>query len=268
MPAGVGVLGAEGGAERIDLRQREAVRLDVQLSGDGEEGLAPEEVLREVDPALGCAGQIHQVQRGDAKQFPRPLRVRRRDDGCVHPDEAVVVKEAMDRLGDGVAHTRHRADHVRARPQMGDLAQELERVRLRLNGIGVGVLDPADHFDRAGLHFERLPLGGRWHDGAGGFHRASGGQTQHLIRVVGKRVGRHHLDRMEAGAVGHVDEGDAGLRIAPRAHPALDGDGRVLRRPARENLCTGKGSHLKPHSREALIYSHMRDRFPKSTKRR
>ena len=52
MPAGVGVLGAEGGAERIDLRQRHAVGLDVELSGDGEESLAAEEVLREIDLAL------------------------------------------------------------------------------------------------------------------------------------------------------------------------------------------------------------------------
>ncbi len=41
------------------------------------------------------------------------------------------------------------ADHVGARPQMRDLAQELERVRLRLDRIGVGVVDPADHLDRA-----------------------------------------------------------------------------------------------------------------------
>ncbi len=48
MPAGVGVLRAERRAEGVDLRQREAVALDVQLPRDGEERLAAEEVLREV----------------------------------------------------------------------------------------------------------------------------------------------------------------------------------------------------------------------------
>ena len=38
--AGVAVLGAERRAERVDLRQRQAVGLDVELAADGEERLA------------------------------------------------------------------------------------------------------------------------------------------------------------------------------------------------------------------------------------
>ena len=48
-----------------------------------------------------------------------------------------------------VAHARHGADHVGARPQVRDLAQELHRVRLGLDRIGVRVVDPADDLDRA-----------------------------------------------------------------------------------------------------------------------
>jgi hypothetical protein len=54
------------------------------------------------------------------------------------------VEEAVDRLGDRVAHARQRADHVGARAQVRDLAQELERVRLGLDRIRVGIVDPAD----------------------------------------------------------------------------------------------------------------------------
>ena len=43
--AGVAVLGAEGRAEGVDLRQRQAVGLDVELAADGQERLLAEEVL-------------------------------------------------------------------------------------------------------------------------------------------------------------------------------------------------------------------------------
>ena len=110
----------------------------------------------------------------------------------------MVVKKAMDSLRDGVTYARHGANDVGARPQMRDLAQKLERVRFRLNRVGVGVLHPAEYLDRAGLHLEGLPLRRRGNDRAGGFDRAAGGQTQNFIRVIGKRVGRHDLNRMEA----------------------------------------------------------------------
>ena len=76
MPAGVGIFRAKGGAEGVNLGQRQAIALDVQLSGDGQEGLAPEEILREVDLALGGSRQAHQVQGRNAKQLARTFRVR------------------------------------------------------------------------------------------------------------------------------------------------------------------------------------------------
>jgi hypothetical protein len=124
-----------------------------------------------------------------------------------------------------------------------DLAQELERVRLRLDRVGVRILHPADHFHSGGLHLERLPLGRRGHDGAGGLDRAAGGQPQDLVGVVGQRVRGDDLDRVEAGAIGDVHEGDARLRVASRADPALDGDGSVLRCAAREDVGAGERKH-------------------------
>src|SRR5689334_24569333 len=132
MAAGIRVLRAERRAERIDLRHRHAIGFDVELSGDGEERLAPEEVLAEVNFALGRARQIHEVERRDAEQLAGAFRIRSGDDRRIDPEKAMLVEETMDRLCDGVAHACDGADHVGARAQMRDLPEELERVRLWL----------------------------------------------------------------------------------------------------------------------------------------
>jgi hypothetical protein len=53
--AGVRLLGAEGRAERIDLGQRQAVRLDIELARDRQERLAAKEILREIESGAGSA---------------------------------------------------------------------------------------------------------------------------------------------------------------------------------------------------------------------
>jgi hypothetical protein len=101
-------------------------------------------------------------------------------------------------LRDRVADAADRADDVGARPEVRHFAQELQRVRLRLDRIRVRIVDPADDFERARLHLERLTLGGRRNDHAGRLDRAAGGEPRDLARIVGQRVRRHHLHRMEA----------------------------------------------------------------------
>ncbi len=233
--AGVGVLGAERRPEGVDLGEREAVGLDVELPRHCQERLAAEEVLAEIDLARRRARQVGEIERRDAEQRAGAFRVGRGDDRRVDPEEAVLVEEAMDRLRQRVPHPRRRADHVGARPQMRHLAQKLHRVRLRLDRIGIRVVDPADHLDRARLHLERLALGRRRHDRAGRLDGAAGGDFQDLVGVIRQRVRRDHLQRMERRSVGQVHEGNAGLRVAPGAHPAFDRHRRVLRRLAGED---------------------------------
>jgi hypothetical protein len=196
--AGVGVLGAKSRAERIDLGERQAVGLDIELARHGQEGFAAEKVLGEVDLAVRRARQIGEVEGRDAKQGPCPLGVGRGDDGRVDPEKSVVVEKAMDRLGERVAHPCRGADHIGARAQMGDLAQEFHAVRLGLDRIAVRIVDPADDLNGGRLHLERLSLGGRRHDHAGRCDGAAGGELLNLVGVVGQRIGRHHLDGMEA----------------------------------------------------------------------
>src|SRR5262249_16060343 len=96
--AGVRVLCPERWPERVDLGEREAVRLHVELARHGQEGLAAEEVLREVYRALRRAGQGGEIERGYPKQRARPLGVGRGDDRRIHPEKAVLVEEPMNRL--------------------------------------------------------------------------------------------------------------------------------------------------------------------------
>ena len=100
VPARVGVLGAKRGPERVDLRQREAIGLDVELPRHGEKRLAPEEVLREVDLALRGAWQVRKIERRDAEERARAFRIGGGDDRRVDPQEPLLVEEAVDRLGD------------------------------------------------------------------------------------------------------------------------------------------------------------------------
>ena len=72
MPAGVGVLGAERRPERVDLGEREAVGLDVELARHRQERLAAEEILGEIDPALRRARQVGEIERRDPEQRTRP----------------------------------------------------------------------------------------------------------------------------------------------------------------------------------------------------
>ncbi len=235
MPASLATMPFSTRSEGIDLGEREAIGLDVQLARDGQERLAPEEVLREVDLTL-LHWEISHIERGYAEQRSRSFRIRAGDDRRIHPQEAVLAEEAVDRLRHRVPHARRGGDDVRARAQVRHLAQELERVGLGLDRIVVGVFDPADDAHRGCLHLEGLPFRRRRHDAARRLHGAAGGKTHDLVRVVGQRIRRHHLHGMERRAVRQVDEGNPRLRVAPGAHPAAEGDRTVFRRTSGQDI--------------------------------
>jgi len=49
VPARIGVLGSEGGAEGVDVAERERGDLGLELPRNREEGFAPEKILPEID---------------------------------------------------------------------------------------------------------------------------------------------------------------------------------------------------------------------------
>ena len=146
----VRVLGAERRAERVDLAQRQAVRLDVELAGDGEERLACRRSpcgnrSRPCRRAAGWRGRAS--TRGTSGPAPSASEVVMI--GVLTQKKPFSVEVAVDRLAMRVAHARDRAEQVGARAQVRDLAQELQRVLLGLDRIGFRIVDPADDFDRA-----------------------------------------------------------------------------------------------------------------------
>src|SRR5271165_5428140 len=91
----------------------------------------------------GVRGRLARSKVDTREQCPGALRVGRGDDRRIDPEKAVLVEKPMDRLRQGVSHPRRRRNHVRPRPQMRHLTQELERVRLRLDRIRIWVVHPA-----------------------------------------------------------------------------------------------------------------------------
>ena len=180
VPGGVGVLGAEGRAEGVDVLQGQAVALHVQLAGYGEEGLLAEEVLAEVHRLVA----VDEFQGGDPEQLARAFAVRGGDDGRVHPLEASALQETVHGHGDGVAHPGDGAEGVGARAQVGNGAQVFEGVPLLGDRVVLRVVHPAEHFHALGLNLPVLALAAGLDQGAADANGAAGADLEDLRFVV------------------------------------------------------------------------------------
>ncbi|VGP53840.1 hypothetical protein SB00610_02579 [Klebsiella quasipneumoniae subsp. similipneumoniae] len=107
----------------------------------------------------------------------------------------------MQRLRQGVTHAGNRADQVGARTQVGHFTQILDAVALGRHRISVRVFHPAGHFHVGRLDLKALTLALGSHDFTGDNHRATGGQTQHFLIVIGQRIINNGLYRIKAGTV-------------------------------------------------------------------
>ena len=218
---GVGILGAERGAEGVNVAERHSEVLGVELAGDGQARLLAEKVLAVIDLAVGRSRRVLQIQRRDLEHLARALAVRAGDDGGVDVDEAAAREELVHGVGRRASHTERRGEEVRARAQMLNGAQIFDAVALFLQGIvgGGHALD----LNLCCLDFERLLGLGRQHDGAAHDERGA-----HVLRgdllIIRKRIRIHHdLQIAEARAVVQLDESE-GLHIADGLRPAAYGD--------------------------------------------
>jgi hypothetical protein len=128
------------------------------LAADGQVGLAAKEILAEIDAVLFIAGRVLQIQGGDAEHLAGPLAVAAGDDRRVHIDEAALLQEAVDGVGQQAPDPENGHEGVGARPQMGDGAQELEGVAFFLQRVIER--GEADRFDGRGFQLEGLAGGG------------------------------------------------------------------------------------------------------------
>ena len=132
---GVGILRAEGGTEGVDVAERHSVGLTLELSRDGEVRALAEEVLRKIDVSVLGAGQVLEIQRGDAEHLASALTVGARDQGRVHIDEAAGMEEIVNGEGDLAAHAEDGGEKIRPRAKICLLPQEFHGMPFRLEGI-------------------------------------------------------------------------------------------------------------------------------------
>ena len=199
--AGVGVFGAEGWAEGVDFRQCAGIGLAVQLAGYGQERLFTKEVFIEVDFALIVTRQVFQIQRRHAEHFAGAFGIGSGDQRGGNPEEALFVEESVQRLRQGMTHASYRANQVGARTQVRYFTQILDAVALGRHRVGVRVFHPAGDFHAGRLDLKALTLALGSHDFTGDNHRATGGQTQHFLIVIGQRIINNGLYRIKAGTV-------------------------------------------------------------------
>ena len=224
MARGVGVFGAEGGAEGVNVAECHGEVLGVELAGDGQAGLLAEEVLGIVDLAVLGLGDVFKIERRDLEHLARALAVGAGDDGGVDVGEAAALEELMHREGRSGAHAEGRVEEVRARAEMLDGAQELDAVALLLQGI-VRRGRTLDR-DLGRLELKRLLGLGREHDLADDDERRADVLGGDLL-IVGENVRVHDdLQVAEAGAVVELDEAE-GLEVADGLGPAADGHGHA-----------------------------------------
>ena len=223
----IALLGAEGGAEGVDIAQRHGHSLGLQLAGNRQVDRALEEVLRVVNAALVIAGHIVEVQRCDLEHLAGTLAVRAGENRRMHVGEAALMEELVQGKGRLTAHAERRVEGVGARAQMGHRAQIVHAHLLLLQRVVAAA--GAQHGDGIGVDFKRLLSIGGQHQRAGdlkaGIQAALGN-----LGIVGELVSlKNNLNRLIAAAVRQRDKADI-FRIAHSFGPAADGDlGAVCR---------------------------------------
>ncbi len=202
---GVAVLGAEGGAEGVDLAQRGGAELAFELAADGEGGELAEEVLLPVDGAVLLAGRVLGVEGRDVEHLAGTLAVAGGDERRVEVEEAALVEEGVDGHGHVVAQTHDGAEGVGAQAQVAYLAQELHAVSLLLQWVGVGVGLAVDD-DALGLHLDGLAASLALHQLALHADAGTGGDAAQLFLELLWVC--DDLDIVDDGAVVDGKEGD------------------------------------------------------------
>ena len=221
MARGIGVFGTERGAERVDAAQRQRAQLAFELARHGEVARFAEEILRIIDRALLGPRQVVQIERRHLEHRTGALAVRSRDDRSMEIVETVVVEILVDGIGHGVTDAEHRAERVRARTQVGDVAQELQRMSLLLQGIALGIGRAVD-LDLFGLHLDALPRARRCDQTAIDADAGTRGDGFELLLGDLRQID-HHLYIIYARPVVQGDDRHV-LVSALGAHPTFDDD--------------------------------------------
>ena len=217
----VGIFGAEGGAEGVNVGKCRGEDLGFKLAGDGEKRFLGEEVLGGVDGAVLGLGRLSEIERRDAEHVARAFGIAGGDDGRVDVAEGFFLEELVDGVGESAAHAEDGAEKIGARAEVGDFAEEFEGVAFFLERVGrIGF---TENFEFLGDDFPFLALTLGGHEFAVDGDRGAGAGAGHG-GVVGQGGVDDDLDAFQAGAIVQLDEGK-GFGVAAGADPALEKDG-------------------------------------------
>ena len=223
MPASVGVLCPKGGTEGIDPIQRQRVGLGVELSADRQECGLAEEVLAVIHLSPIEPRCPRRIQTGHLKHLTSTLRIAGGDERRMDVEEVTLLEELMGCIRERIANTRDGTDGVRARSEMRDLSQVLERDSLLLEGVVVRICEPK-YLNVGRLDFHGLALAGRLGEDADDSRRRSDRQAQHIRLVIRQITVGDDLQAAETGSIVQFDEREPALRVTARPHPPGDSD--------------------------------------------
>ena len=136
--------------------KRAGERLGFELSADRQVSRAREKILRVIDLAIRAPRRILRIDRRDAKQFARAFAIAAGDDRRVDVNETALLEKLVNGESQPAADAENRAEEIRARAQMRDLAQELRRVSLFLERIGL--VRRADDFNLVATTSQLCPF--------------------------------------------------------------------------------------------------------------
>ena len=217
----VALLGAEGGAEGVNIAQRHRHGLGLQLAGNGQVDRALEEVLRIVNTALVVAGDIVEVEGRDLEHLTGALAVRAGKNRRMHVGKAVLMEELVQGKRRLAAHAERRVEGVGAGAQVGHGAQVIHAHFLFLQRIITAA--GAKHRDLVGVDLKGL-LGARGHDQRAGDLKARVQAALGDLGIVGQFIRlENDLHGLTAAAVCQRDKTDL-FRIAHGFCPAADSD--------------------------------------------
>ena len=131
MPAGIGVFGAEGRAEGVDIGKRRGKQLALQLSAHGQAGLGAEEVLVPGDAPVNLR-RVVRVEGRHPEHLAGTLTVVGGNDRRMDVEETALLEEGVHRVGDTAAHAEHGPECVGPGAQVGNRTEELETVAFLL----------------------------------------------------------------------------------------------------------------------------------------
>ena len=220
MAGSVGMFGAEGGAEGIDLAEAGCQGFSFELAGHGEAGGLAEEVVLEEVAGFRLGAAVHR-QGGHAEHLACAFAVGTGEDGGVNVIVALAAEVVMDGHGRFGTDAEGRAVLVGTGAQVGDGAQEFVRMALLLEREG-GRIGKAEHGHALGADFPLLALAEGFHEVAADAHGGAGVHAFEGGPGFGALI-NDDLQVLEAGAVVQFEEGE-GLGIAAGTHPAADGD--------------------------------------------